>query len=65
VVDTVNVFPEIVAVMPAGISPIEYVIELAPGSAINDGVGDGEALVELLGRGEGDISGVGEPDGTA
>jgi hypothetical protein len=51
--------------MPAGIWPIEYVIELAPGSAINDGDGDGEAVVELLGRGDGEIVGIGDPDGTA
>jgi hypothetical protein len=67
-VETVNVSPEIVAVTPAGLAPIEYEIEFVggkAGKAINDGVGDGEAVVVLLGRGVGEIDGVGEADGTA
>ena len=67
VLDTVKVSPEIVADTPAGLEPIAYEIEFATGSAINDGdgYGVGDAVVELLGRGVGEIDGVGEADGTA
>lgn len=65
--ETVNLSPEIVAVTPAGLAPIEYEIELAAGSAIKlgDGYGAGVAVGVLLGRGVGEIDGVGEADGTA
>jgi hypothetical protein len=67
VVDTVNVSPAIIAVTPTGFAPIAYEIEVAAGSAIKvgDGYGVGVAVVELLGRGVGEIDGVGDADGTA
>jgi hypothetical protein len=64
------VSPEIVAATPAGLAPIEYEIEFdggKAGKAINEGegYGVGVAVVVLLGRGVGEIDGVGEADGTA
>jgi hypothetical protein len=52
-------------VTPAGFKPIAYEMELEAGSGINEGDGYGFADGELLGRGVGEIDGVGEPDGIA